>query len=173
MYRKVEFDNEEYATQKLNLLVRNRSSIFQTIVTDDDDETYIPDVDFEYTEVNCMENQNLTKGEEWNKFYESNKPIIFTHTTELFEQYKGADFLGCIMEDGVQAFTQLFYFFHRDRLWEHEKAKFIFLVTEENLVKMYRAVNWGMAINLEPICLRKRENAKNDTKKFMKRYKID
>lgn len=75
MYRKVEFDDEEYATKKLNLLVRYSKSLFQIIVTDDDDETYIPEVDFEYTEVNCMANQNLTKIVEWNNFYTYNRII--------------------------------------------------------------------------------------------------
>ena len=38
---------------------------------------------------------------------------------------------------------------------------------------MYRSVNAGFTVELNPICMRKKKNAKNDIKKFIKRYEID
>ena len=85
MYRQVEFESEECATKKLNYLVKYRHSLFQTLIMDDDDECYIPNFDFMHEICDCKIIHNLIERMTWDKFFEVDKPIIFTNTTYLFK----------------------------------------------------------------------------------------
>ena len=159
----MEFNSEDYVTQLLNYVVKYKNYVFEWLVNDEDDETYIPKVDFDYTIIDCKENSNLNSTQVWRELMEREDPLIFTNTTYLFNQFKNAKMFNQSIEDGAQAFAQCFYFFFRDKMWQEKKIKFIFLVTEENIDKMYQFVNSGFSIELIPRCFKK-DRIKEDEK---------
>ena len=65
----------------------------------------------------------------------------------------------------------MFYFIYRDYFWNESETKLIFIVTEEDALSMYREVNPGMSILLNPIYLRKTVNAIDGEKTFKKTFK--
>lgn len=168
-YYDVEFDSEDICVMKLNYLAKLETYIFQCVITDDDDETYIPKLDFEYDICDCA-STDLTNGNIWKKFLESEKPIIFINTSEMFEQYKDCKFLDTTFKDGRQGWANMFYFFQRDRFWE-SKAKYIFLISEENYYALHKSCNAGFTILLESIHMQKNKHNKSQEKPFVKTFK--
>ena len=169
-YYDIEFESEDYIKAKLKTMVTFSNWIFQLVVMDDDDELYIPSLDFEYDICDCS-NTNMLDKKNWDKFLENEKPIIFTNTSSLFEQFKNYKYLGYLFKDGRQGFSQMFYSIYRDHMWNKSHAKYIFLVSEENAYAMYSSVNPGFNILLSPIYMRKDSNIKSDEKVFVKTFK--
>lgn len=157
----VVYESEGEVTSKINLLVQYSSRIFQLIVMNDNDTSYVPNFEFPYILVDCKTNQNLTRGLEWEKFLESDIPVIFTNTQYMFEQFERENQeLNKKEASGAALFAQGFYYVYRDRFWEDNKAKLIFMVTEKYIKDMWNYVNAGFTIELIPYYMRK--NQKNN-----------
>ena len=169
-YYDIKFESENNCIAKLKNMVKFSKWVFQLLVMDDDDETYIPNFDFEYDICDCS-NTNLLDKKVWDKFLEKEKTTIFINTSSLFEQFKNYNHLGYTFKDGRQGFSQMFYLIYRDPMWNNSCAKYIFLVSEENAYAMYSSVNPGFNILLGPIYMRKQSNAKSDEKAFVKTFK--
>lgn len=169
-YYSVEFKSEEYVKDKLNVMVKYSRWMFQLLVNDDDDEEYIPKLKFEYDICDCSKT-NLFNKDIWDKFIKSEKAIIFTNTSILFDQFKNFKYFGVTFTDGRQGFSQMFYSFYRDYMWSESQAKYIFLVSEENARAMYLSVNNGFSILLNPLYMRKKTNMKDQEKTFIKKFK--
>ena len=166
----IEFESEDYCVSKLNIMTKFLDCFFQLLVIDDDDEIYIPNFAFEYDICDCSK-VNLLDKNIWDRFLESTKPIIFVNTTNLFDQFKNYKFFNKIFKDGRQGFAQMFYLFYRDEMWSKKKAKYIFLISEENAYAMVSGANYGFQILLNPIYMKKNSNIKGDEKEFIKTFK--
>lgn len=152
----VTYEAEEDITFKINYLVQNKSRIFQLIVTEDNDTSYIPNFDFSYTLIDCKTNSNLTKGSEWKTILESNLPVLFINTSAMFEQFTQENrSLNNKEENGAALWAQGFYYVYRDRFWEENRAKLIFMVTENDVEAMWNYVNAGFTIELVPYYMKK------------------
>ena len=169
-YYDIRFDSEKYCMAKLKTMVKLSDCVFQLLVMDDDDEAYIPDLDFEYDVCDCS-SINLLDKKIWDEFLKNERPTIFINTSFLFEQFKNYNFLGHVFKDGRQGFSQMFYSIYRDSMWNNSHAKYIFLVSEENAYAMYSSVNPGFNILLVPIYMRTDSNAQSDEKGFVKTFK--
>lgn len=169
-YYDIEFKSENDCVLKLNYMTNFLDNYFKLVVMDDDDEKYIPNFDFEYDICDCSK-VNLRDKNIWDKFLESPKPNIFINTSNLFEQFKNYELLNWKFEDGRQGFAQMFYLFYRDKMWDKKKAKYIFLVSEENAYAMFSSVNYGFSILLNPIYVLKNSNIKGDEKRLIKTFK--
>lgn len=166
----VEFESEEKCKLKLKYMIENQKNLFQLIVMDDDDNSYVPNFDFIFDVVDCSR-KNLRDKNIWDKIVESNKTIVFKNTSNLFEQFNDYRQFNTSFESGSGAFAQMFYFIYRDYFWNKSETKLIFIVTEEDALSMYREVNPGMSILLYPIYLRKTVNAIDGEKTFKKTFK--
>lgn len=166
----VEFESEDVCKLKLKYMVENQKNLFQLIVMDDDDDTYIPNFDFSFCVIDCSK-KNLKNKNIWDIIVESNKTIVFKNTLSLFEQFKDYKQFNTSFETGSGAFAQMFYFIYRDFFWNKSETKLIFVVREEDALSMYRQVNPGMSILLNPIYLRKNDNAIDLEKTFKKTFK--
>ena len=166
----VEFEFEEDCKLKLKYMVENQKNLFQLIVMDDDDNSYVPNFDFSYETIDCSK-EKLRDKAIWDKIVESNKIIIFKNTSSLFEQFRDYRQFNYSFESGSGAFAQMFYFIYRDFFWNKTESKLIFIVTEEDALSMYEQVNQGMGILLNPMYLRKKDNAIDGEKKFKKTFK--
>ena len=102
----------------------------------------------------------------WKKYFDADKPVVFTNTSALFKQFENFPFFGHIIENGAHAWAQVFYYAFRDMMWKQDKSKFIFLVSDENLTTMWRNVNAGFTVMLVSIDMGK--EIKNNTKKLEK-----
>lgn len=152
----ITFEDEANVTFKINYLVRYGSRIFQLIVTEDNDTSYLPNFDFPYSLIDCQTNPNLTRGAEWEKILESDIPVIFINTSYMFEQFtKENQALKKKEVNGAALFAQGFYYVYRDRFWEDNKAKLIFMVTEKDVESMWNYVNAGFTIELLPYYMKK------------------
>lgn len=113
------YEEEKDIVFKIDYLVKNSSRIFQLIVTNDGDTSYVPNFDFAYNVINCKDNQHLTKGHEWEKILEAKLPVIFTNTEFMFEQFrKENQELNDKDISGAALFAQGFYYVYRDLFWE-------------------------------------------------------
>lgn len=152
----ITYEEEADIIFKINFLVQYKSRIFQLIVTEDNDISYIPNFEFPYTLMDCKTNPNLTRGSEWEKILESNLPVIFINTSYMFEQFtKENQELKKKVVNGAALFAQGFYYVYRDRFWEDNKAKLIFMVTEKDVEAMWSYVNAGFTIELLPYYMKK------------------
>lgn len=155
----IKYESEEEITSKINLLVQYKSRIFQLIVTEDNDTSYIPNFNFPYTIIDCKKNPNLTKGTEWMNILESELPILFINTSAMFEQFtKENRELNKKDVNGAALWAQGFYYVYRDRFWEENKSKLLFMVTEDDVQAMWNYVNAGFTIELLPYYMRKSPN---------------
>jgi len=166
----VEFESEDDCKLKLKYMVENQKNLFQLIVMDDNDNSYVPDFDFIFDVVDCSKKEFRDK-DVWDEIVESNKTIVFKNTLSLFEQFKDYKQFDTYFESGSGAFAQMFYFIYRDFFWNKSETKLIFIVREEDALSMYRQVNPGMSILLNPIYLRKTVNAIDGEKTFKKTFK--
>lgn len=150
------YENENDIIFKINYLVQHGVRIFQLIVTEDNDVSYIPNFDFPYTLIDCKTTPNLTRGVEWKKFLESDIHVIFINTSYMFEQFSEENQkLNKEEINGAALFAQWFYYTYRDRFWEDNKSKLIFMVTEKDVDEMWKYVNAGFTIELIPYYMKK------------------
>lgn len=163
------FEDEFDITFKIEFQVKNKTRLFQLIVTEDNDDSYIPNFDFPYILIDCKRNSNLTRGSEWQKILEANLPILFINTSSMFDQaaieYKK---LNNKEVNGAAMWAQGFYYVYRDRFWESNKSQLIFMVTENNVEAMWNYVNAGFTIELIPYYMRK-QNKNHDTQVILQK----
>lgn len=55
----INYEDEEDVVFKINYLVKNGSRIFQLIVPDDNDVSYVPEFNFPYLLIDCQTNMSL------------------------------------------------------------------------------------------------------------------
>lgn len=152
----INYEDEEDITFKINYLVKNSSRLFQLIVSEDNGTSYVPKFNFNYMLIDCKNNENLTRGIEWEKILESSIPVVFINTSYMFTQFfKENKKLKGKEVNGAALFAQGFYYAYRDKFWEDNKSKLIFMVTEEDVQAMWEYVNAGFTIELLPYYLRK------------------
>lgn len=150
------FEDEENIIFKINYLVKYGSRVFKLIVVEDGDTSYVPNFEFPYTLIDCQTNSNLTRGAEWKKILESETPVIFVNTSYMFEQFtEENNELNKKIVSGAALFAQGFYYVYRDRFWEENKSKLIFMVTEKDVEDMWKYVNAGFTIELVPYYMKK------------------
>lgn len=166
----IKFESEEDCKMKLKYMVENQKNLFQLIVMDDDDISYVPKFDFNFDIIDCSK-MELKDKVVWDEIVGSDKTIVFKNTSDLFKQFKDYRQFNTSFESGSGAFSQMFYFIYRDYFWNESDTKLIFIVTEEDALSMYREVNPGMNILLYPIYLRKKCNSKDGEKSFRKSFK--
>ena len=165
----VNYDSEFDSKLKIKLMVENQKNMFQLLVNDDDDDTYIPDFDFSYDICDCK-NVDVRKKEFWDKIIKNEQPVVFTHTKDMFEKFKDYELLDHKFDSGSGAFAQMFYFIYRDYFWNKTNSKLIFLVSEEDSYNMINTVDFGMGILLMPIYMRKDCNKRDGENSFSKVY---
>lgn len=154
------YEEEKDIVFKINYLVKNSPRIFQLIVTNDEDTSYVPNFEFDYNIIDCKKNQHLTRGHEWEKILESKLPVIFTNTEFMFEQFRKENIeLNGKDINGAALFAQGFYYVYRDLFWEENKSKLIFMVTESDVKEMWQYVNAGFTIELIPYYMKKENRA--------------
>lgn len=160
-----QYEENEDIIFKINYLVQNKSRLFQLIVMEDNDTSYVPDFGFPYTVIDCKENASLTRGIEWKKILESEIPVLFINTEAMFEQCaKENKELNNTDIKGAALWAQGFYYAYRDRFWEENKAKLIFMVTEDDVKAMWNYVNAGFTIELLPYYMKKSLKPSSDIK---------
>lgn len=149
----ITYEEEKDTVSKINYLVQHGIRIFQLIVTEDNDASYIPNFDFPYTLIDCKTTLNLTGWTSWGKILESDIPVIFINTSYMFRQF--SEEYQELKVNGAALFAQWFYCAYRDRFWEEDRSKLIFMVTEKDVDEMWKYVNAGFTIELIPYYMRK------------------
>lgn len=165
MKKNTYFEDERTANARLNLLLKYRSRCFQLIITDDNDESYIPNLDIEYILCDCNNGEDFTRGRTWKKYFEDfdNKPVLFINTSSMFKQFKEKSIqLEGIDENGAAIWAQYIYYNYRDKMWREQRTKFLFVVKEDDYVEMMQYVNAGFGVELVPLYITKQNTIEKD-----------
>lgn len=165
MKRNTYFEDEITASARLNLLLKYKSRCFQLIITDDNDESYIPNFDEEYILCDCNNGEDFTRGRTWKKYFEdfNNKPVLFINTSNMFKQFqKASTQLEGIDENGAAIWAQYIYYNYRDKMWREQRTKFLFVIKETDYVEMMQYVDAGFGVELVPIYIKKQNNIEKE-----------
>ena len=159
------YEDESNTNLLLNYMLKNAKRIFKLVITDDNDESYIPNLNLEYILCDCSNGDNFTLGETWRKYFDGfdNKPVVFINTSYMFKQFEEKASKEGINQNGADLFAKYLYLY-RDKMWREQRTKFVFVITESNLIKMLRATDSGLSIEFTPIYVKK-DNTK--TKKLI------
>ena len=162
-----DYEDELQSNLKLNYMVKNFKRMFQFIITDDNDESYIPNLDSDYVLCDCNSGEDFTLGKTWKKYFDgyNNEPVLFINTSSMFEQFQEKAGENGINMPGAGLWAKYFYLY-RDKMRREQRTKFIFVITEPNLIEMIRAVDHGFSIEFTPIYVEKtKQKEKVITKK--------
>ena len=107
----IKFESEEDCKMKLKYMVENQKNLFQLIVMDDDDISYVPKFDFNFDIIDCSK-MELKDKVVWDEIVGSDKTIVFKNTSDLFKQFKDYRQFNTSFESGSGAFSQMFYFIY-------------------------------------------------------------
>ena len=171
------FISEQELILSLSILNENSTHFIKLIVSNDNDDSYIPSFDFDYCVVDCSKNWDLRN---WEKFFDMDKPVIFINTTEMFNKIKedtyakihdkkklknefGYDLTGA----GIWASN--FYYNYRDKLWSEGKSKFIIILKDSDVFEMWQSVNAGFTIELCPLYFYKSKEDINNKSQYVKK----
>lgn len=158
------YEEEKITNFKLNYLLSNKSRVFQVIITNDNDDKYIPKIDIEHVTCNCDNGDDFTLGCTWKKYFDdnNNKPVLFINTSVMFEQFKNkAELLNERKNiSGAALWAQYFYEKFRDKMWQEQRTKFIFIIKQNDYIEMLNYVDQGFSIELVPIFVKKDKIAK-------------
>ena len=92
----------------------------------------------------CAQHKNFTNAKTWEKILNNDKPVIFTNTQIMFQEFEDAhkEIFG-YEKPGAAAFAQYFYQFYRDRFWNGEFSKLIFFVRDKDITDIFQNVDPG------------------------------
>ena len=88
------------------------------------------------------------------------KPILFINTSSMFEQFQEKAGKNGINALGAGLWAKYFYLY-RDKMWKEQRTKFIFVITESNLIEMIKSVDHGFSIEFTPIYVKKSKPKEN------------
>ena len=159
------YEDESNTNLLLNYMLKNAKRVFKLVITDDNDESYIPNLNLEYVLCDCNNGEDFTLGETWRKYFDGfdNKPVVFINTSYMFKQFEEKASKEGINQNGADLFAKYLYLY-RDKMWREQRTKFVFVITESNLIKMLRATDSGLSIEFTPTYVKK-DNTK--TKKLI------
>lgn len=140
------FESEDYVTRRMNVISKSETHWFQFMINDEDDDSYLPNFDFEYLLVDCKNDFYFHSGKLWKDFIDSPIPVAFINTAYLFKQFEN-DTNGV---SGAAQWAAMFYLYKRDYFWQ-SKAKLIFSVTNEAVDAIWNYVNFGFTVECIPI----------------------
>ena len=143
---------ETQLTKLIDYQVKVAKRLFRFIITNDNDDSYIPKFKSNFVICDCSNGEDFTLGRTWKKYFDEcdGRPVLFINTSAMFQQYEdkdvelGVDY-GC---KGSGLWAQYFYERYRDKMWEEKRTKFIFMVKDEDMTEMYRSVNAGFYTEL-------------------------
>ena len=75
----------------------------------------------------------------------------------MFKQFQEKAICEGINEKGAALWAQYIYYHFRDKMWNEQRTKFLFVITENDLIEMLRYVNDGFNIELIPIYIKKQK----------------
>lgn len=171
MQHNIYFENEKTTDFKLNYLLKNKSRVFQIIITNDDDDRYIPQISMEHIICDCNNGEDFTLGSTWKKYFDENNdnPVLFINTTTMFEQFKNKATKLNVRKhiSGAALWAQYFYEQFRDKMWAEQRTKFLFVIKELDLIEMLNYVDQGFSIELTPIYVQKTQEKNSLTKRLV------
>ena len=144
---------EEEVTKLIDYQVQNAKRVFRFIITNDNDDSYIPKFKSNFIICDCSAGEDFTSGETWRKYFDEcdNQPVLFINTSAMFQQYEnkaiklGTDY----GRKGAGIWAQHMYSRFRDKMWEEKRTKFVFMVKDEDMDEMYKSVNAGFYTELQ------------------------
>lgn len=159
------YQDEQYANLYLNYMLKNANRVFKLVITDDNDESYIPNLNLEYGLCDCKNGEDFTLGKTWEKYFDGydNKPVVFINTSHMFKQFELKASKNGINKNGASLFACYLYLY-RDKMWKEQRTKFIFIITESNLIEMLNGTDAGLNVEFTPIYIKK-DNIKIKEKK--------
>ena len=125
---------EEEVTKLIDYQVQNAKRVFRFIITNDNDDSYIPKFKSNFIICDCSAGEDFTSGETWRKYFDENKAIKL-----------GTDY----GRKGAGIWAQHMYSRFRDKMWEEKRTKFVFMVKDEDMDEMYKSVNAGFYTELQ------------------------
>ena len=151
MDKKFYYDERE-VIKLIDYQVKTAKRLFRFIITNDDDDSYIPNFKSDFVICDCSAGEDFTRGLTWRKYFDEcdDRPVLFINTSVMFQQFEtysiemGVDH----GRKGPGLWAQHMYEKFRDKMWKEKRTKFVFMVKDEDMTEMYRTVNAGFYTEL-------------------------
>lgn len=143
---------EKEITKLIDYQVKVAKRFFRFIITNDNDDSYIPKLKSDFVICDCSNGEDFTLGRTWKKYFDEcdGRPVLFINTSAMFQQFEEKDGIDGVRLGfkGSALWAQYFYERYRDKMWKEQRTKFLFMVKDEDMTEMYRKVPHGFFTEL-------------------------